>query len=87
MVSVKVGQARHPVKRLTFGILLRSSFVKRNILFPVLNLIAAGCFLFVGISNYYKGITNTSYLFIIAGILLIVSAVIGFFTKKKKTNS
>jgi hypothetical protein len=67
--------------------------VKKNILFAILNLVAASCFLFIGVSNYYKGITYTSYLFIIAGILCIVGVILSIvgsaatYTKKQKTIS
>jgi hypothetical protein len=65
--------------------------VKTNILFAILNLFAASGFLFVGISNYYKGITYTSYLFVIAGILCIVGGILSIvgsaamYTKKRNT--
>jgi hypothetical protein len=71
----------------------RNHLVKKNILFAILNLVAASCFLFIGVSNYYKGITYTSYLFIIAGILCIVGVILSIVgsaattIKKQKTIS
>ena len=67
--------------------------MKKNILFAILNLVAASCFLFVGVSNYYKGITYTSYLFVIAGILFIVGGILNIvgsaarYTKKQNAIS
>jgi predicted phage tail protein len=64
--------------------------LKKNILIAILNLIAASGLLFIGVSNYFKGITYTSYLFIIAGILCIVGgilSIVGSHTKKRNTSS